>query len=240
MTGSGPETFVSLYPELSPGAAAEVNALQPMDQLFGQVIGTAPVVLAHAGVDEAPEGQPPIADAPISGTLPPAVDQWPMELAAIPELDDVALGHGLVNGRPDSDGVVRRVPLVMRAGGKPRPGFALEIARNSLDAESLEVAGSKVRLGSRSVPIDRHGRMWLHFGTFPADKIVSAADVLGGAKHLGPRRLCRQDGADRRIRGGHVGHRRNADRGRGVRTPGAGAGGRRHHARRLARSACLD
>jgi CHASE2 domain-containing sensor protein len=181
-----PETFVSLYPELSPGAAAEVKALQPMDQLFGQVIGMAPVILAHAGVDEVPEGQPPIADAPISGTLPPAVDQWPMELAAIPELDDVALGHGLVNGRPDSDGVVRRVPLVMRAGGKPRPGFALEIARNALDVESVEVAGSSVRLGSRSVPIDRHGRMWLHFGSFPADRIVSAADVLGGAKHLGP------------------------------------------------------
>ncbi len=179
-----PETFVSLYPELSPGAAAEVKALEPMDQLFGAVIGTAPVVLAHAGVDEAPEGQTPIADAPITGVLPPAVDQWPMELAAIPELDDVALGHGLVNGRPDSDGIVRGVPLVMRAGGKPRPGFALEIARNALGIDSVEVAGSRVRLGSRSVPIDRHGRMRLHFGTFPADKIVSAADVLGGAKHL--------------------------------------------------------
>ena len=49
-----PETFVSLYPELSAGAAAEVKALEPMDELFGKVIGTAPVVLAHAGVDEAP------------------------------------------------------------------------------------------------------------------------------------------------------------------------------------------
>src|ERR1700752_3739036 len=43
-----PETFVSLYPELSPGAAAEVKALQPMDELFGQGIGASPVVLAHA------------------------------------------------------------------------------------------------------------------------------------------------------------------------------------------------
>ena len=107
---------------------------------------------------------------------------WPAELAAIPELDDVALGHGLINGRPDSDGVVRSVPLVMRAGGKPRPGFALEIARNALDAETVDVAGSSVRLGSRAVPIDRHGRMRLHFGNFPADKIVSAADVLGERK----------------------------------------------------------
>ena len=78
---------------------------------------------------------------PITGKLPQAVDSWPAELAAIPELDDVALGHGLVNGRPDSDGVIRSVPLVMRAGGQPRPGFALEIARNALGAETIDVDG---------------------------------------------------------------------------------------------------
>jgi len=181
-----PKTFVSLYPELSPAAAAEVEALEPMDQLFGKVIGTAPVVLGHAGVDEAPAGQAPLADAPITGKLPPVVDSWPMELAAIPELDDIALGHGLINVPPDSDGVTRSVPLVIQAGGKPRPGFALEIARNGLDAESIAVAGSRVRLNGRSIPIDRHGRMRFHFGAFPADKIVSAASVLGNAKHLKP------------------------------------------------------
>ena len=162
-----PATFVSLYPELSPGAAAEIKKLEPMDQLFGKVIGTAPVVLGHAGVDEPPPLQAPLAAASITGKLPPAIDSWPMELAAIPELDDVALGHGLVNVRPDSDGVVRSMPLVMRIGGNPRPGFALEIARNALDTEIVAVAGSRVRLGGRLIPIDRHGRMRLHFGRLP-------------------------------------------------------------------------
>lgn len=182
----GPENFVSLYPELSPDAAAQVKALEPMDQLFGRVIGTAPVVLGHAGVGEAPANQAPLADAPISGKVPEAIDSWPMELAAIPELDDVALGTGLVNFRPDSDGVIRSVPLVMRAGAKPRPGFALEIARNALQAESIVLDDSKVRLGALSVPIDRRGRMRLHFGTFPAGRIISAADVLGNSKDLKP------------------------------------------------------
>jgi adenylate cyclase len=181
-----PDSFVSLYPELSPGAAAEVKALQPMDQLFGRVAGMAPVVLGHAGVDKAPAGQPPITDAPIKGGLPPAVDNWPAELAAIPELDDVALGTGLLNGRPDSDGVVRAVPLVMRAGGKPRPGFALEIARNTLGVENIVVEGPQVRLDGHAIPIDPHGRMRLHFDHFPSGKIFSAADVLGDAKHLKP------------------------------------------------------
>jgi adenylate cyclase len=181
-----PDTFVSLYPELSPAAAAEVKALQPMDQLFGKVAGMAPVVFGHAGVDKAPADQPPIADAPIKGRLPPAVDNWPAELAAIPELDDVALATGLINGRPDSDGVVRAVPLVMRAGGKPRPGFALEIARAALGAENIVVDRSQVRLDGRAIPIDPRGRMRLHFGHFPSSKIVSAAYVLGDAKRLKP------------------------------------------------------
>lgn len=179
-----PAIFVSLYPELSPGAAAEVEALQPMDELFGKAIGAAPVVLAHAGVVEAPADQAPLLDTPVIGQLPPAVDRWPAELAAIPELDDVALGHGLINGRPDIDGVVRSVPLIMLAAGKPRPGFAAEIARNAIGAETIAVSASSVRIGDRVVPVDRHGRMRFHFGAFPTSRIISAADVLGDAKIL--------------------------------------------------------
>ena len=180
------ETLLDIYPELSPQVVAEVQALEPMDQIFAKVIGTAPVVLAHAGVERVASDQPPIADAPISGSLPSAVDSWPAELAAIPELDDVALGHGLVNGRPDSDGVVRSVPLVMRAGGKPRPSFSLEIARNALESDAVTVDGGKLRVGRQAVAIDRHGRVRLHFGRFPEDKIISAAQVLGRDKRLPP------------------------------------------------------
>jgi serine phosphatase RsbU (regulator of sigma subunit)/CHASE2 domain-containing sensor protein len=174
-----PETFVSLYPELSKGAAAEVEGLKPMDELFGEVIGTAPVVLAHAGTGEVQQGQPPLIDAPITGTLPPRADGWRGELAAIPVLDDVALGHGLANGKPDSDGVTRGIPLVMRAAGKPRPGFALEVARLTAGAEDIRVSPSDVRFESRTIPVDRHGRMLLRFGTFPREKITSAGDVIG-------------------------------------------------------------
>ena len=181
----GPETFVSLYPELSAPAAAEIQALQPMDQLFGQVIGSAPVVLAHAGVEEAPAGQPPLADASIAGGLPPGVDSWPAELAAIPELDDVALGHGLINVPPDSDGVIRRVPLAIRAGNKPRPGFAAEISRNMRGGNPIVMTASNARIGNRRVPIDQAGRMRMHFGTFPPDKIIPASLVIGKSKEIG-------------------------------------------------------
>ena len=185
-----PETFISLYPELSAAAAAELQELVPTDEAFGTVIGSAPIVLGHAGVDEAPAEQPPIADAPITGTLPPAIDSWPAELAAIPELEYVALGTGLMNGRPESDGVVRAVPLVMRAAGKTRPSFSLEIVRNALESESIRVSPSNVQVGRHRFPIDRQGRMRLHFGRFPPDKIASAAEVSAKPKRLKP--ICSQ------------------------------------------------
>ena len=173
-----PDAIVSLYPELGPAAATEMRSLRPMDFGFGLVIGESPVVLAHAGVERAPAGQLPIADSPIVGKLPAAVDSWPAELAAIPELDDVALGSGLINAPPDDDGVIRGVPLVQRAGGKPRPGFALEIARNASDAERVETTPSSVSVGKKTIPIDRRGRMRIHFGEFPEKDIVSAARLL--------------------------------------------------------------
>jgi adenylate cyclase len=173
-----PDAIVSLYPELGPAAAAEVKALRPMDFGFGLVIGESPVVLAHAGVALAPKGQLPLADSAVAGKLPAAVDSWPAELAAIPELDDVAFGSGLINAPPDPDGVIRSIPLVLRAGGKPRLGFAMEIARNALEAERVDVTPSRVEAGRQTIPIDRRGRMRLHYGEFPQDYAVSAARLL--------------------------------------------------------------
>lgn len=182
----GPESFAALYPELSPAAATEIKGLKPSDQDFGEVIGMSPVVLAHAGVAKKPDGQPILADAPIAGAPPPAVENWRAELAAIPELDDVALGHGLINVPPDPDGVIRSVPLVMRVGPAARPGFAAEVARYAVDAETIAASPSAIRIGDRLVPVDRRGKMRLHFGDFPRNRIIPAAAVLGNDKELLP------------------------------------------------------
>jgi CHASE2 domain-containing sensor protein len=181
-----PETLISLYPELSDVAANELGQLTPMDEAFGVVIGSSPVVLGHAGVNQEPAEQPPLSPAPIVGHPSRSLDRWPAELAAIPELDEVALGTGLLNVRPDVDGVQRSIPLVMRAGGKLRSSFSMEIARAATGVESIRVDRSHVSLGNRRIPIDAAGRMRIHFGNFPADKIISAEDVLGDSKRLKP------------------------------------------------------
>lgn len=177
-----PDLFAKLYPELSSSASREVSALPSMDQVFGRVIGQSPVVIARAGAsDGVRDGKSLIVDAQMTGALPPRIDQWPAAITAIPELEDVALGHGLINGQPDSDGTVRAVPLVMRVAGRPMPGFALELARVGLDATGVRLQPDSVSLSGRRIQVDSRGRMRFRFGNFPARNIVSAALVIGGA-----------------------------------------------------------
>lgn len=174
-----PDLFVKLYPELSASAAREVGSLEPMDQVFARVIGAAPVVLARAGADTGSAAPPPLPiDIQITGALPSATASWPVGISAIPELDDVALGHGLVNVRPDSDGVIRSVPLVMRVANQAMPGLALEIARSKLKVSEIRSEPEAINLATRRIPVDEQARMLLHFGVLPPANIVSAAEVL--------------------------------------------------------------
>ena len=174
-----PDIFAALYPELSAAAAAEVHALPPMDRLWGQVIGGAPVVLGRAGV--AAGGSDPtgvIVDADIAGELPPALHVEPRAIVNIPELEAVALGHGLLNGRPDRDGKVRRVPMLMQLGRRPMPSLSLELARIGLGTDRILSRRDAIMVGGSTVPVDEEGRMLLHFGPVPGVMISSAADVL--------------------------------------------------------------
>ena len=175
-----PDLFVQFYPELSEQAKGEVAALEPMDRLFGQVIGQSPVVLARAGSGPgSATGKTAPADAAIQGRLPPNIQSWPNIITSIPDLDEAALGHGLINGRPDRDGVIRSVPLVGRVGGAAMPGLGLEMARIRLGADSIQAGSDSISIAGRSVPVDDEGRMRLRFGRFPPSSYISAEQILG-------------------------------------------------------------
>jgi serine phosphatase RsbU (regulator of sigma subunit)/CHASE2 domain-containing sensor protein len=174
-----PDIFAGLYPELSPAAAVEIGGLESGDRLFARVISGAPVILGRAAVDR--DGADPrslIVDADVQGALPASLPSRSGVVANIAELEPVALGHGLLNGPPDDDGIVRRVPLLMRVGTRPMPGLALEMARSGLGLDRVTSGRHNVALGRSRAPVDDQGRMMLHFGTVPASHIISATEVL--------------------------------------------------------------
>src|SRR5579871_6760306 len=184
-----PHHFADLYGELSPTAAAEVRALPSMDANFARVIGQAPVVLARAGAratsfDALDESAPPLPpEATFSKPLPKEVRAYPYAIANLPLLDGAALGHGLVNGEPDDDGVVRRVPLVARVAGAPTPGLALELVRVAKGAPQVDIATpggrlSAVTVGDRRAPATAEGELVLRFGDWRRIRTTSAVNLF--------------------------------------------------------------
>ncbi|HEX8058241.1 MAG TPA: CHASE2 domain-containing protein, partial [Novosphingobium sp.] len=177
-----PNRFTALYPELDAGSVAAIGALPSMDASFAKVLGTAPVVLGRLGIDGG--GSDPKAlfvDPEVGGRPPPGTARFPYVLSSITELDDVALGHAMLNGPPDPDGVVRRVPVSILADNRAMPGLAAELTRIAIEAPKLQWSGETATIGARRLPTDDAGQMQLRFGHFPNAARYSAAQVLAHA-----------------------------------------------------------
>jgi adenylate cyclase len=183
-----PGLFADLYPELPKDTAAQVRALPSMDAVFARVIGRSPVVLARAGVtkdsfDAIGAAAPLPPEAQFTGSAPKTLPTYPETVASLPILDGAALGHGLVNGPKDPDGVMRRVPLVARSAGALTPGFALELVRVAEGDDQIKLVGDAthlraVQLGRHRLPVDPQGRMALRFRGLNGPSTTSAVDLL--------------------------------------------------------------
>ncbi len=111
----------------------------------------------------------------------------------LPELTAQAAGSGYFNMIPDPDGGVRWLPLTLAYGRDVHAPLALVACRHFIGGEPLTLTLSaggveEIRLGQRTLPVDRFGRLLINHlgppGTFPT---VSAAEVLEGS--VPPQRL---------------------------------------------------
>ena len=109
-------------------ADADAPTGQTPDDAFARAIDGAPVVLGSF-VSEAPNG----AGGSVKAGFVTAGDDAtkfltpsPGALAPLSELAQHAAGVGFLNWRPDSDRVVRRVPLILNVDGALHPSLAME------------------------------------------------------------------------------------------------------------------
>ena len=179
-----PDAFARLYQEAEMGQPVResVLALTNWDEVLAGVLGYGNFVLARAATDvEATPIENVFFNSEITGTSPPGILSGSQVIASIPDLDATVLSHGMVNGRPDSDGIVRRVPLGVNLGEVSAPGFALELARVGSGAEALAWGKSGLEMDQLRIPSDTEGRMTFKMGAFPDSAIYSAAEVTRGA-----------------------------------------------------------
>jgi len=107
-------------------------------------------------------------------------------VCSLPMLAQAAGASGFLNAAPDSDGILRRVPVVAELGGRVYPSLALAAVAAATGARDITLRISNVNvsslsLGERTVPLDGKSNLLVSYrgkkGTFPH---LSAADILSG------------------------------------------------------------
>ena len=106
-------------------------------------------------------------------------------LCSLPAFNRAAGASGFLNVSHDSDGIVRRVPVVMQYHGDLYPSLALAAVQQIRGAQSVMLSATNDRLtldlAGQTIPLDAQGRLLLRFRgpghTLPS---VGASDVLEG------------------------------------------------------------
>ena len=146
------------------------------DEYFGDALqyGT---VIAQVGTTQINKNAVPRGVAKIGDPLP-FLFEWPGMLGPIPELK--SNGVGVINTAPEIDGVIRRVPLLMKIGEDVYPNMAIETIRVAVGDPSYQVKADEngimaVRVpGYATIKTDRNARIRIsHNKTFDS---ISIAD----------------------------------------------------------------
>jgi adenylate cyclase len=173
------------------GLRAMLVGLPDHDAVLAKSIQKGGVVLAHAMLRTGPPPAhfaKPFRMVALGPSPLQYLEQFDSTVASIPILQDAAAGNGAITFVPDSDGVIRRVPLLLRLGDHAVPSLVAEAlrvaqgARNDLvktaDAEGVGV--EEVRIGALVIPTTSHGDIWVHYTRPVTARYLPAWQVLPG------------------------------------------------------------
>lgn len=111
---------------------------------------------------------------------------YPGILPNIPVLQEAAVGTGVVNTAAEVDGLVRRVPMVVRVGEALYPALGLDVLRGLAGDPSYQVRGGDNGIQSVRVPsydtvnTDSSGRVWVDWSTtFSQDPLAGTIVFVG-------------------------------------------------------------
>jgi adenylate cyclase len=187
---TSPTAMLALW-KPTPGLRAYLTTLPDHDSVLANSIGKGGVVLGYAVTREGP---PPIHFAKPFRTVAigpsplPFLNQFDGAVTALPALQGAAAGNGAISFIPDSDGVVRRVPLLLRLGDEAVPSLVAEALRVAQGAHNYVVrtaaeAGAglqEIRIGNIVVPTTAQGEIWVKYTKPVAARYIPAWKVFAG------------------------------------------------------------
>ncbi len=186
---TSPGEVVKYFRNLDDVTRDKLIHLPSNDHIFAQAISRGTVVVGQSGANasnvRSPENYPETGFATVGPDPMPYLIGFPHLLRNLRELEQSAAGRGLFSIRPERDGIVRRVPIVMSAGNKIVPALTLDLLRVVTGSGAIlirtdEAGVRSVAVPGLELPTDRNGRIWVHFSTYDKTRYVSVRDVIEG------------------------------------------------------------
>lgn len=179
-----------------PRQVAALRALPDPDSDLAGALSETPSVLGFFLTQEPSRAAiQPKAGFAVAGSDPGAsITGYTGEIMPLPPFQAAAKGLGFVSIRGDADGIIRRVPLIARAGEALVPALSAETLRvaqgaggivvRSSDASGEVKAGAAetvgLKIGEAEVPVNERGEMWMHYTAPVSERTVPAWRVAGG------------------------------------------------------------
>lgn len=191
---TSPTAMALSVPNLDREIRARLEALPSNDEVFAATFAQCCVALGRSFAAARPGRQttdtaPPTTPSALVGKDPRDFLGGAARrlVAPVPELDQAAQGHGLLDLPQEADGIVRRIPLLQAVGDTLQPALAVEMIRLAVGEEVFVTRAGGfgmegVVVGGVLIPTDPIGRAWIRYGSKEeARRPVSARTVLDGS-----------------------------------------------------------
>lgn len=188
---TSPQAMLALW-QPPPNISADIAQLPDHDAVFAQSIAPGQVVLGFALERDATVSAIASPSEARYITLGEPVQPYLHEFSgtrtALPVFQSNSAGSGALTFVPDSDGIVRRVPLLMRVGNTLVPSLSAEALRVSQGVKNYTlrtvaaqgVGLEEVRIGGLAVPTTPKGEVWVHYTRPVPQRYIPAWKVLAG------------------------------------------------------------
>jgi adenylate cyclase len=181
-----PDIAADTFRNLDEATRDKLRTLPSNDQIFADAIRQSRVVLGESG---GPDLHPLDKNLPVTGLAmlgeepQPFMYQFRGLLRNVEVLEQAAAGRGLFTIRPERDGIVRRVPMIMVAQGITMPSLTFEMLRVASGSGTILIKADKAGIQSVGVrgftiPTDANGQLWVHYARRDPSIYVSAVDVM--------------------------------------------------------------